>query len=312
MDTYYDSLDLNDDNVDKFETFSYSKYESDIYSQTKDLQLDDVTVNNFYKIDDITQQLYLKFLVHNRKYSSLYKFLEIYPNIFFENNILFYSILYNSTLTDHQNIIYDLIKLFIEKGFDVTSNNNLAIKLASKSPFKILNLIIENGADVTVDNNFPIRNCLNHDCYKKFLLLIKNGADPYVNNYYVLKKSIGSLDIIQYYIELGVDINIDDGICLRRSIFDGHFKTIKFLLKNGADVTLLNNYDILLVIQSRNINILNILVDSGLDLSRINSFCESKINKSDALQKWRNTFLFLINEGVDPFNIIYIMDLENV
>ncbi|AQN68532.1 ankyrin repeat protein [Saudi moumouvirus] len=308
MDTYMDSLYLNDDSIESFMMEYGSKYNIDISYQVKNLQFNNVTINEFYEFDEPTQKLYLKYLLFTSKYSHLYKILGTFSDIFFEDKILFYSILYKSTLTINRDIIYNLIKLFIDKGFDVTSNNNLAIKIAPRSSFEILKLIVGNGGDVTIDNNFPIRNFLGYDS-KIFFFLIENGADPYINDCFVLKNSIGkNLDIVKYYFESGVDINIDKGFCLRKSIFDGNLKTVEYLLKYGADVNLLNDFDIFLVIQSKNMDILNLLVESGVDLSRINSFCESKINKSVCDKKYRDTFYFLINQGVNPFNIVYIMD----
>ncbi|AVL95018.1 ankyrin repeat protein [Moumouvirus australiensis] len=312
MNNYIDSFEFCDISYENLKVEIRRKYKDDINKQIKNLQLKD----KFEDLDEPTQKLYLKYLVNKEKLSDLYKILKTYDDIFFEDGILFYAILYISqykTVKNYKNFkyIYDLVKLFIDKGFDVTLNNHLAIKIASKSSLNILELVIANGGDITTDNNFCMRN-LSDDTYERFLFLIKNGADPFVNNCVVLKQACGNIDIIKYFIENGVDINLDKGFILRKNLYNEYFEIVKFLLEYGADINFLNNFDIFLVIQSRNIKILKLLVDAGVDLSQINSFCETKINKSESSKQFKNLFSFLVNEGIDPFNVIHIFDSEKV
>uniref|UniRef100_A0A6G6AD28 Ankyrin repeat-containing protein n=1 Tax=Borely moumouvirus TaxID=2712067 RepID=A0A6G6AD28_9VIRU len=315
MDKYIDSLDFYENFDEEFKAQISRKYKHNIYEQIKDLKFNDMT--NFYDLDEPTKKLYLKFLVCKEKLLDLYNALKIYDDdIFFEDGILFYAILIVSQFKNIRNYknfkyIYDLIKLFIDKGFDVTLNNHLAIKIASRSSLNILELIIANGGDITTDNNFCMRNLPDYT-YERFLFLIKNGADPFVNNCVVLKIMSENINVIKYYIEHGVDINLDKGFILRKNLYDENFATIKFLLEYGADINFLNNFDIFLIIQSRNIKILKLLVDAGVDLSRINPYCETKVNQSESSKQFRNLFSFLVNEGVDPFNIIHIIDSGNV
>ncbi len=69
------------------------------------------------------------------------------------------------------------VKIFIENGVDVQTNDNYAIKCASERGYiNLVKLLIENGADVTADDNYAIKAAILNNHLDVVELLHSNGA----------------------------------------------------------------------------------------------------------------------------------------
>ena len=73
---------------------------------------------------------------------------------------------------------YEVVKLLIEEGADVTVDDNLSIRLAVKYGYtNIVKLLIEAGADVNVHDNILMILSLRDKHYDIVNLLLDAGAD---------------------------------------------------------------------------------------------------------------------------------------
>ncbi|AYV85060.1 MAG: putative ankyrin repeat protein [Satyrvirus sp.] len=235
-------------------------------------------------------------------------------SINFENNILLnIAILYKSV---------QIVEYLVKSGADVTSNNNLAIKLASRVNYNdyIIQILIDNGSNVHVQDDFPVRMAAYAADFDNIKVLVKNGADIHSKNDFVLRyishmsyicrtldTTYGSdkdkyfSDIIKYLVENGANIHADDEYALKISITRGRFRAVQILLEAGADIRSLNASYLLRAITSRKDDIFELLIEYGINLSMINNYQNTILEPSTAI----------INKvcdlGVDPKKLAEMM-----
>ncbi|AGF85095.1 repeat protein [Moumouvirus goulette] len=268
------------------------------------------TTNDFNSLNDEDQKMCLKYLVASNNYDKLYEIINNSSvDIFFEDNILFYISLYNSSIYNTQSS-YNLIKLFIDEGFNVSSNDNMAIKLGANSEYSVLELLIENGSDVNVSNNMPIRKCINCGCLRKIKLLVDNGADLHCCGEKIFKISCirDFDDIMDYCIDSGADINIDNGISLKIAINQGCYKITRKLINNGANISFIDKYDIFFLIKHMYFDIIDLLLENGIDFSMVNGLCNDLINEDKKSKKYYKTISSLLENEVSSSSIIRIIN----
>ncbi|AVL95019.1 ankyrin repeat protein [Moumouvirus australiensis] len=266
-------------------------------------------VEDFSSLNSENQQIYLKFLVTKNNYSILYNLIKTHNvDIFFENNVLLYlSLFYGDGRFKESS--YDFVKLFIDAGYNVSDNDNLAIKLGASSEYRVLKLLIESGANVTVSNNLPIRRCMNNGSLEKVKLLIDNGADLHCRGEIVFKLACykGYEDIVNFCINDGVDVNIDNGIILKLAINWGHTVIIEKLIENGINLSYVDKYDIYNLIKYTYSDTIKLLLKYGVDFSQVNELCHDLIKKDKDSEDYKVLSSLMVN-GISPIAIIYILD----
>ncbi|AKI80334.1 ankyrin repeat-containing protein [Acanthamoeba polyphaga mimivirus] len=228
---------------------------------------------------------------------------------------------------------YSFIELSNKFGVDLSYNNNMFLKLAVNfSNEEVLNYLIDNGIDVTVENNFAIK--LQSGVFGKssvIHLLINNGADVTVDNYFLyrcaawqnnkealeilfsynpnvdatmLLASINPSEIyepiLDFLISLNADVNINNGVILRKNI--QYYPVVKTLLKAGADISYFSTKDLIKIIRSCDKKLIDIYIKFGVDFSKINDIAIEEKN-----QEYIDT---LINWGVDSRVLAYSFSSE--
>lgn len=308
MDNYNKSINnFGDKDVKLFDKSVQDLYHYKINQQIRRFNN---LVDDFNSLNNDNQQIYLKYLITINKYDILHDLLKKYDvDIFFENNILLYISLYHDHNTFKESS-YDFIKLFLDAGYNVSDNDNMAIKLGVTSEYRVLKLLIDSGANVTVSNNMPIRRCMNNGSLEKIKLLINNGADLHCCREIIFKLAChkGHEDIINFCINDGVDVNVDDGIVLKLAINWGHTEIIKKLIENGVNLSYIDKYDILHIIKYVYLDIIKLLLKHGVDFSQVNNLCCDLIKKDKNSEDFCETFSSLVVNGVSPINIIYLVD----
>ncbi|AKI80331.1 putative ankyrin repeat protein [Acanthamoeba polyphaga mimivirus] len=144
---------------------------------------------------------------------------------------------------------FSLLKLLIEYGVDVNANEYLALYSAvSGKNFDKVKLLVENGANV---------------------LRVDNGNE---NTFY------SKIDSIKYLLDNGVEINMNLSKALFLSIQNNSTECIQFYLELGADINQISPFDIFSLIKSRNINSIKLLIANGFDFTSLNELA-SKNNE---------------------------------
>lgn len=239
-----------------------------------------------YKLDAI-QYLYENNLMNPENKSHLFKIAIVYGN-------------------------FDVLKLVIDYGIDVSLDDHFAITVCTRhigNTENIIQLLINNGANVTSNNNLPIKFAiLKGNINKPILdLLINNGADILTDGNFCAKIAAQKcyIFVLKYIISLGIDVNMENGILLKNVLSNIPNKycvyihsCLKSLLENGADVSFLDENEILHICRNSSTrNILILLLDYGLDISFINEYQVKDDSILSQISK-------ILDQGIDPIKFI--------
>ena len=158
--------------------------------------------------------------------------------------------------------------MFIDKGIDLTKNNNIALKLAVKyGKTDIVEILLNNGADINSDDEYPIILALKNHNLEMAKFLIAKGADLTVDDNMPIKLATeyGYTDIIENALEKN-EIHLDINELLVIAGRKDNVPSIRFLLKKGADPMTANGELICNLIGKRNFHILADICDSRDDI----------------------------------------------
>lgn len=124
-----------------------------------------------------------------------------------------------------ENGNFNSVKLLIANGADINKTlkggENAFIQACFKGHSKIANYLFDNGADVNTPNNEIGLNGL------------------------ILASNLGNLELVEKVLPKTKDINHANKYgetALMRAAIEGHFDVLKFLIKNGADKELKDNF----------------------------------------------------------------------
>ena len=187
-----------------------------------------------------------------------------------------------------------LVRILVENDANIYNRNNLPIKCAMNhydifiylaSKIKNLNeignelLIIAAGSDniqvlkylvmkgFNIDDKALIQACI-YNKLVNVIYLIDNGANA--DNENALYESLlkGHVDIIEYLIDNGADINYNNDELLINAIEDNNLKMVKLLLVFGADINARNSFPLLTAIENQTVKMVRLLVDDkNIDLN---------------------------------------------
>lgn len=101
--------------------------------------------------------------------------------------------------------------------------------------------------------------------------LIKAGAllNPKEGESLVLAITNGNLNMVKFLVEMGADVNIGDGRPIKRAILEEEIDIIKYLLdlKTDPNRLILSPTILLYAAETDNIEIVDLLLDSGVDIN---------------------------------------------
>ncbi|AYV85201.1 MAG: hypothetical protein Satyrvirus6_33 [Satyrvirus sp.] len=306
-------MDPNDDEISKFtkyvEKFSAKNLEPGIKFENislSNISLFNINLSNinlfcdfFVNLDFRDKIEIIKFIVSKNKlnfFINATSMCEI--NLDYGDNIFFCVAVANNSI--------DIVRYLVQNNIDVTSNNNIAIKIVPNSFLmdeqmadineKILQILIGNGADVHIDNDFPIRAAATNFRYRTMKVLIDNGANIHANEEYILRtvckitntqlsmnsffstKDLTYKDKIivefkknlELLIEHGADIRKHGSDALHISIRNQCNECVRMLIECGVDIHAHNDYALYLSLITLNYDCIKMLFDAGMDTKSLN------------------------------------------
>jgi len=97
---------------------------------------------------------------------------------------------------------------------------------------------------------------------------VDNGANLLSKNWALISVSqFGFIDIVQYLVENGANVNFHNAVCLQRACNSNHLEIAKYLILNGANLNFRLNNTIITCCKQGNLNILQFLVENGADIN---------------------------------------------
>ena len=235
-------LDYNDGKYDYLVYTQLVKYLDPITQLMIYYRQGDMKSFNTYK----KEQQFLALFLLNKKDIIMNYYL---PN---ENYLPFVNLLNGNDISKHElnGMLYQMViqgslkgvKYFQQKGVNIHSGDDWALKLASKNgQLEVVKYLVSEGADI--NNNHPWHGHALGLAAKKGHLevvkyLIEKGANIHADNDLALQWASGNghLDVVKYLVESGADIHADDDHALQRASKNGHLSVVKYLVQNGADI----------------------------------------------------------------------------
>jgi len=82
----------------------------------------------------------------------------------------------------------------------------------------------------------------------------------------------GNLPIVQYLVENGADIQIDNNAAFRAASENGHLSVVQYLVEKGADIHAKNDYAFRIASARGHLSVVKYLMDKGVDVHVNNDF----------------------------------------
>ena len=121
------------------------------------------------------------------------------------------------------------VKHFIDNGLVLY---NFSLKWACQgNHLEVVKFLIEKGADVTTDNNYPIRCASRKGNIEMMKYLISKGADITAKKHYAVRYAsrYGHLNVVKLLVKHGSNISDKDNYALRLASMNGHYEVVKYI-----------------------------------------------------------------------------------
>jgi len=122
--------------------------------------------------------------------------------------------------------------------------NKLLIRSSEKGFIKGIKLALEKGADVHTNNDIPLVYASHYGHTEAVKVLLDNGADVHTHNNTALRyaSSAGHTEVVKLLLDHGADVHARNNEALRWASKYGHTEVVKLLLDHGADVHAKDDY----------------------------------------------------------------------
>lgn len=263
----------------------------------------DHTISEFETLSESCQFDIIKYLVCTNNFnfieiivSKIVKF-----NVNAENGILLKLSVVNDQLEN--------LKFLINIGADLTIDNNIIGKLAAQeSSVEFLDLILKHLNISDIDELLIYTAISRIDVLSKIKLLEDYGVDLHICDDYALVTAVQKTDTktVEYLLSKGCDVSTRQNIALKYSVWYNFLPITKLLLQAGATTCNLQVEDLIDVIGNKHYEMIELLVQYGLDLNIFDNYFE-KIRNSDAFR----TIKTLVDYGVSPIDLLAVCLYEH-
>lgn len=179
----------------------------------------------------------------------------------------------NTNLIHHRHFMYacqygylDIVKMLVEKkNTNMCYNQNAAIRLASeKGKLDVVKYLIDKGVDPKLYNNSCIKRAIINKHIDLIEYLLSIGCNP--TKWITQAIYTHDIDIISLLENYGYNI-IKNEFALVCAIETSNLEYIKFLVDNGADVSIRTGYPLRYSAAHKQTEIVEYLLDNGADIN---------------------------------------------
>jgi len=133
---------------------------------------------------------------------------------------------------------FPIVKYAVEHGADVDYREGYALRKASSvGNFELVKYLVEQGANVNITDKYKSPLVLavpNMDSWKIVKILLKHGATDKNGECLEYACSYGKTGVVEVLVENGADVNVREGIALKKAIYYGRYDIVEYLLQHSA------------------------------------------------------------------------------
>lgn len=270
-----------------------------------------ISTKRYIDFDNLEKTVQEFELLNKSQQLSVVKYLMATDNLTFVKNLI--SKIYDFDIDMENGIllklslvnnIFNNVKYLVNNGASLYVENNIIIKIAAQeSNFEIFQYILKNCNICLGDDLIFYATISRFNPLEKIKILDDYGVNLHIYNDHILITAVQkNLEIVvEYLLKKGCDVNAQNGISLRYSLWYNLFEIIELLLKSGANTYYLQPDDLVDIINGKYYNIIELLIKYGLDVSIFNGYF-SKISGSDA----HKTIKLLIDSGINPVDLLAV------
>jgi len=189
-------------------------------------------------------------------------------------NSAYYERMYTSSEINHMK----LVKFYLKHKKDISP----FIRSASyNGHINVVKFILDNGGDIHYEEDIGLEMACENGELEMVKFLVLHGADK--SKGFKTAITYGRYDIVKFFVEKGVDINLDDGYAIRVACYQNYRSMIYYLVEKGADIHSQNNYPVRIACSEGYLDLIKYLIEHGADIytenQGINSgLCMASIN----------------------------------
>ncbi|AQN68531.1 ankyrin repeat protein [Saudi moumouvirus] len=277
-----------------------------------------ISIKRYIDFDNLERTI-KEFELLNKSYQlSIIKYLMATDNLDYIKNMI--SKIYNFDVNMENGIllklsivnnIFNNIEYLINIGANLYIEDNIIAKIAAQEGnIEILQYILKNCSICLQDDLIFYAAISRHNPLEKIKFLDDYGINLHIYNDHILITAVQKniITAVEYLLFKGCDVNTQNGIALRYSLWYNLFEITELLLKTGANTYYLQPDDLVDVINGKHFSIIELLIKYGLDVSIFNGYF-NKIGGSDT----HKTIKILIDSGINPIDLLAVcMNPHNI
>jgi len=139
----------------------------------------------------------------------------------------------------------DACGVLLSSGADLSQNNWRLLKNAcALSDIEVVSALLKSNIDINMEEGVLLKNAIQGRRYDTAKLLVDNGADVNLGTALQLTVTLDDIRYTKLLVENGANASFDNSILLVDAFSAGEFETFDYLVKNGADESVLMNKEL--------------------------------------------------------------------
>ncbi|AAV50862.1 putative ankyrin repeat protein R599 [Acanthamoeba castellanii mimivirus] len=218
------------------------------------------------------------------------------------------------------NCSSECLLYLLDKGIPIDFCDNYAIRACcirlekyiyttrkNKSSCDMLKIVIDRGGNVNTHNYEPLYSAVNDNNFDKIKLLVENGANKLSD--FKRKITNTNLEIFQYLIDNRVELEVNFDDIFLQSIINDDSECMKLFIELGANINSIPTLELTKIIINARHEILEILINYGLDINNINDKINNEINdnRCEDYDETIKTVELVSNAGIDIINLLKVV-----
>jgi ankyrin repeat protein len=231
--------------------------------------------------------------------------------------------IHDDSLTDSVlNCGFDMSALLLKYGANINTLKKKSCLWPCATSIRMFNLLMSYGAKIDVNDVFRESVGL-YNPIDILQFLLNRGADIHLDNDYALRyySRFGALETVRLLLDHGADIHAYSDYSLRHSVQEGHYHTVMLLLNRGANIHIWNDSPLTIASELGDLEMVKLLMAQGADARTITENTLGVIINRNYITVFKllleygapiSSKIFLFSPAKLDGTIIWILGLYNI